>query len=130
MQRTSAPRRHAIDTAGVAWRAFLSPEKAMGREADTVHTDQGSIARLQALVKDLPDNAKVRLHLHDGSTVEGIVTVVPTVQNFVDADGVEGVNGVVKLIDNDRPSWSATVSLDTIARVEHLDSVVYGTSQT
>jgi hypothetical protein len=56
--------------------------------------------------------------------------VVPTVQTFVDADGVEGVNGVVKLIDNDKPDWSAMVSLDTIARVEHLDSVVYGTSQT
>ncbi|KJV36129.1 DUF3247 family protein [Luteibacter yeojuensis] len=102
----------------------------MGREADTVRTDQGSIARLQGLVKELPDNAKVRLHLRDGSVVKGIVTVVPTVQNFVDANGVEGVNGVVKLIDNDRPDWSATVSLDTIARVEHLDSVVYGTSQT
>lgn len=102
----------------------------MGREADTVRTDQGSIARLQALVKELRDNASVRLHLRDGSIVKGIVTVVPTVQNFVDAHGVEGVNGVVKLIDNDRPDWSATVSLDTIARVEHLDSVAYGTSQT
>lgn len=102
----------------------------MGREADTVHTDQGSIARLQALVKDLPDNAKIRLHLRDGSAMVGIVAVVPTLQHFVDAKGVEGVNGVVKLIDNDRPDWSATVSLDTIARVEHLDSVVYGTSQT
>lgn len=102
----------------------------MGREADTIHTDQGSIARLQALVRDLPDNAKVRLQLRDGSTVTGIVAVVPTLQNFVDAAGTEGANGVVKLIDNDRSAWSATVSLDTIARVEHLDSVVYGTSQT
>lgn len=102
----------------------------MGREADTIHTDQGSIARLQALVKDLPDNAKVRLHLRDGSVLTGIVAVVPTLQNFVDIEGVEGVNGVVKLIDNHRPDWAATVQLDTIARVEHLDSVVYGTSQT
>lgn len=102
----------------------------MSREADTVHTDQGSIGRLQALIGQLRDNAKVRLHLQDGSTITGIVAVVPTVQNFVDAAGVEGVNGAVKLIDNDRPAWSATVTLDTIARVEHLDSVAYGTSQT
>jgi hypothetical protein len=130
MQRTSAERRHAIDVAGVVSGACQLRETAMSREADTIHTDQGSIARLQALVKDLPDNAKVRLHLHDGNTLTGIVTVVPTVQNLVDATGTEGANGVVKLIDNDRPTWSATVSLDTIARVEHLDSVVYGTSQT
>lgn len=102
----------------------------MGREADTIHTDQGTIGRMQALIHELRDNAKVILHLQDGSTMQGIVAVVPTTQTFVDANGTEGINGVVKLIDNDRPEWSATVSLDTIARVEHLDSVVYGTSQT
>lgn len=101
----------------------------MAREADTVHKDSGSIARLQALVKDLPDNAKVILHLQDGSQVRGVVAVVPTMQSFVDANDVEGTNGVVKLIDPERQDWSATVALDTIARVEHLDSVVYGTSQ-
>jgi hypothetical protein len=102
----------------------------MAREADTIHKDPGSIARLHALVKELRDNAKVVLHLQDGSRLQGVVAVVPTVQNFVNADAVEGVNGVVKLIDPERPDWSATVQLDTIARVEHLDSVVYGTSQT
>jgi hypothetical protein len=101
----------------------------MGREADTIHKDPGSIARLQALIKELPDNAKVILHLQDGSHVRGVVAVVPTLQSFVNADAVEGVNGVVKLIDPERSDWSATVQLDTIARVEHLDSVVYGTSQ-
>mgnify|MGYP001026835271 FL=1 len=101
----------------------------MGREADTIHTDKGTIVRMQALITELRDNAKVVVHLKDGSTMQGIVAVVPTVQTFVDGDGTEGINGVVKLIDNNRPEWSATVSLDTIARVEHLDSVGYGTSQ-
>ena len=105
-------------------------DTAMGREADTIHTDKGTIGRIQALIDELRDNAKVIIHLQDGSTLQGVVAVVPTVQTFVDADGTEGINGVVKLIDNERPAWSATVSLDTIARVEHLDSVVYGTSQT
>jgi hypothetical protein len=105
-------------------------DTAMGREADTIHTDKGTIERLQGLIHELRDNAKVLIHLQDGSTMRGVVAVVPTVQTFVDGDGTEGVNGVVKLIDNDRPDWSATVSLDTIARAEHLDSVVYGTSQT
>ena len=102
----------------------------MGREADTVHTDQGSIQRLQALVGELRDNARVRVHLRDGSSMTGIVAVVPTVQTFVDADGVEGVNGVVKLIDNDKPDWSGIVWLVTNSPVVNLDSVVYGTSQT
>ncbi|MDQ7994467.1 MAG: DUF3247 family protein [Luteibacter sp.] len=101
----------------------------MSREAETIHTGPGSIERLQALIGDLRDNAKVVLHLRDGSRMEGVVAVVPTVQNFVDPAGTEGLNGVVKLIDPARPEWSATVSLDTIAKVEHLDSVVYGTSQ-
>jgi hypothetical protein len=101
----------------------------MGREAETTYTDQRTIARLEALIHELRDNAKVVIHLHDGSTMQGVVAVVPTVQTFVDANGTEGINGVVKLIDNDRPAWSATVSLDTIVRVEHLDSVGYGTSQ-
>lgn len=102
----------------------------MSREADTIHNGPGAIGHLQALITELPDNAKVVLHLQDGSRLEGVVAVVPTVQNFVDASGTEGVNGLVKLIDPQRPEWSATVPLDTIARVEHLDSVVYGTSQT
>lgn len=101
----------------------------MSRETDTIHKDSGSIHQLQALIEQLRDNAKVVLHLKDGSAMKGVVAVVPTLQNFVDANDVEGVNGVVKLIDPEKPDWSATVQLDTIARVEHLDSVVYGTSQ-
>lgn len=101
----------------------------MAREADTIHNGTGSIDQLQALIMELRDNAKVVLHLKDGSTLKGVVAVVPTLQNFVDANDVEGTNGVVKLIDPLKPEWSATVSLDTIARVEHLDSVAYGTSQ-
>jgi len=102
----------------------------MAREADTIHNGTGAIEQLQALIRELRDNAKVVLHLKDGSTLEGVVAVVPTLQNFVDADSVEGINGVVKLIDPLNPEWTATVALDTIARVEHLDSVAYGTSQT
>jgi len=102
---------------------------AMSREAETIHQGAGEIDRLQALIAELRDNAKVTLHMRDGSTLSGMVSVVPTVQTFVDAEGAEGINGVVKLVDTARPAWSATVPLDTIARVEHLDSVVYGTSQ-
>ncbi|MET0256651.1 MAG: DUF3247 family protein [Luteibacter sp.] len=101
----------------------------MGREADSIQNGPGGIARLHALVAELRDNAKVTLRLQDGSSLTGVVAVVPTVQTFVDAEGTEGINGVVKLTDPARPEWSATVSLDTIASVEHLDSVVYGTSQ-
>jgi hypothetical protein len=102
----------------------------MSREAETIHQSAGEIDRLHALIAELRDNARVTLHLRDGSTLSGTVSVVPTVQTFVDAQGTEGVNGVVKLVDASRLDWSATVPLDTIARVEHLDSVVYGTSQT
>ncbi|TCV92035.1 uncharacterized protein DUF3247 [Luteibacter rhizovicinus] len=102
----------------------------MGRSAEKVYTDHGAIARLEGWIADLADNAKVAIVEKDGTKTTGIVTVLPTIQSFLDGEGNEGMNGVVKLFDPDRPDWVATIWLDHIERIEHLDSVARGTSQT
>ena len=69
----------------------------MGRQAERVYTDPATIARFNALVAHLQNGARVRLHLVDGSTCDGVVAARPTVQQFYDGHGDEGTNGVVHL---------------------------------
>ncbi|UPG84353.1 DUF3247 family protein [Luteibacter aegosomatis] len=96
----------------------------MAQNAKTVFTHPDDMARLDRLVAELAVNARVRVHLVGGGSVEGTVAVTPTVQSFRDEEGTEGTNGVVRL---EKPD--ATVWLGDMARVEHLDSVVKGSSR-
>jgi hypothetical protein len=101
----------------------------MGRRAERVYTDPGDIALLEKWVGELAVNAMVRVVRHDGAVVEGVVSVTPTVQVFLDPAGQEGMNGVVRLIDSRRPDWDGLVWLGDIRDIEHLDSVRMGTSK-
>ncbi|GAB2578017.1 DUF3247 family protein [Dyella jejuensis] len=101
----------------------------MGRRAERVYTAASDIALLQQWVDQLAVNAAVRIVRRDGAAVEGVVSVTPTVQVFLDADHQEGMNGVVRLIDSQRPEWDGLVWLDDIRDIEHLDSVRTGTSR-
>ena len=94
----------------------------MGRQAEHVYTDPSTIARFNTLVAHLQNGARVRLHLVDGSTCEGVVTVRPTVQEFYDGAGNEGSNGVVHLEHLGTSEWQRYVWFDQIERIEHLDS--------
>lgn len=104
-------------------------EQTMARTAEHVFTAPEDIARLEHLVEELAVNARVRLHTVDAGVVEGVVSVTPTVQVLHSPQGDEGINGVVKLIDADRPAWEGLVWLGDIRRVEHLNSVRKGTSK-
>ena len=95
----------------------------MGRTAERVYTDDADIARLEALVTELPDEARVELLLADGSSVTGTVSVRPTVQTFLDPRGEEGINGVVRIDDAADPSRLHWVWLDRIREVRRLDPV-------
>lgn len=95
---------------------------AMGQFAERVHTDPDEIARLEALVVELDDEAKVELQLDDGSACVGVVAARPTIQNFRDVDGREGVNGVLRLDDPLEPERVRTLWLDTVRRVRRLGS--------
>ncbi|MBE1161803.1 DUF3247 family protein [Dyella acidiphila] len=101
----------------------------MGQMADRVYTRTEDVQRLEQLVDELAVNALVALHLRGGRVTEGVVAVTPTVQVFRDPQQQEGSNGVVKLIDPERPDWSELVWLCEIERLVHLDSVTKGSSK-
>ncbi|MGN6324131.1 MAG: DUF3247 family protein [Dyella sp.] len=101
----------------------------MGRSAERVYTSPSDIAQLEKWVDELAVNAAVRIVKHDGATVEGVVSVTPTVQLFLDPNDQEGMNGVVRLIDRNRPDWDGLVWLGDIRDIQHLDSVRMGTSK-
>ena len=78
----------------------------MTRLAPQVHVDPAAIARMEALALQLSQNERVQLRLDDGRALVGTVTQMPTMQAFYDADGREGLNGVLDLdadLDDGRP---------------------------
>ena len=101
----------------------------MGRKADRVYSSASDVALLEKWVDELAVNAAVRIVKHDGATVEGVVSVTPTVQVFLDPNDQEGMNGVVRLIDSKRPDWDGMVWLGDIRDIQHLDSVRMGSSR-
>ena len=70
-----------------------------------LYTRQDDIARMEALVLQLPDEAVVELHLADGGSITGVVTTRPSVQVFRDSDGHEGFNAVVRIDKLDNRYW-------------------------
>ena len=94
----------------------------MGRTAERVYTDDADIARLEGLMEQLPDEARVELLLADGSSVAGVVSVRPTVQTFLDPQGEEGINGVVRIDDAADPSQAHYIWLDVIREVRPIDT--------
>ena len=94
----------------------------MGQLAERVYTASDDIARLEALVLQLPDEARVELLLSDGGSITGVVSVRPTVQTFLDPQGEEGINGVLRIDDAADPSQAHYVWLDRIREVRHLDT--------
>lgn len=94
----------------------------MGQEAPRVCTDEPDIQRLLALIPELPAHGHVVLHMRDGSTRTGIVSVRSSAQVFRDPQRREGLNGVVSLEDAAVRGRIQRIWLDQVARVEHLDS--------
>ena len=97
----------------------------MSRQAERVHTDPETIARLQNLVAQLPAGARVSLLMDDGAEVTGIVIARPMTQLFFDPEGTEGTNSVLRL---EQPAMYDTetgrtedVWLDRIVLVRRLD---------
>ena len=92
----------------------------MGRNARIVFTRQGDIERLEALVDQLPDSARVRIALRDGEIVSGVVTVRPALQLYKDANEDEGFNGELRLEDPRQPDWGRDIWLSDIGTIERL----------
>ncbi len=96
----------------------------MGRFAERIHTDRADIARLEARLLELPNDARVALRLDDGSELHGTVAARASLQLFEDRDGNEGMNAIVRLEDAvlDDGSRAAVhdLWLDRIAEVRRI----------
>lgn len=88
----------------------------------TLYTRQADIDRLEAMVRALPDEAVVELHLVDGGMLTGTVSTRPSMQVFRDADGVEGFNAVVRLDDQRNPAHAHYLWMDRIQEIVQLGS--------
>lgn len=93
----------------------------MGRNARHVYCDPRRIGELEALARRLRAGCRVRVHQRDGAIVEGIVAEQPVVQVFLDDEGREGSNAIVRLEEPDVLPFDRYVWLDQIERVEVLD---------
>ncbi|MDQ3287245.1 MAG: DUF3247 family protein [Pseudomonadota bacterium] len=69
----------------------------MTSTANRVYRDPAAIERLQSLIAALPNGTLVALKLEDGSELRCRVAARPLMQVFVDADGQEGSNAVVRV---------------------------------
>ena len=97
----------------------------MSRDAPRIHVDAAAIARLEAIARQLPQDAQVRVRLVDGGELRGIVAAMPTVQAFYDADGREGMNAVARIesfLDDGRAHGGGDhyLWLDQVDSVERL----------
>ena len=87
-----------------------------------LYTRQADILHLEAMIQQLPDEARVELHLTDGARVTGTVATRPSVQVFRDSEGAQGFNAVVRIDDQQHPEHAHYIWLDRIAQVVHLGS--------
>lgn len=96
----------------------------MGKFAERIFTDRSDIARLEARILELPNDAHVALTLDDGSVLRGTVGARASLQLFEDKDGNEGMNAIVRLEDDamNMPGSASVhdVWLDRIVEVRRL----------
>ncbi|MGE8281317.1 MAG: DUF3247 family protein [Stenotrophomonas sp.] len=88
--------------------------------APHVYSDPMTIAAMEALLGELPGQARVLLVLKDGSRVAGTVTARPALQHYADATEATGVNGTVRLDDLVRACQQHVIWLDSVLDVQHL----------
>src|SRR5690606_41554277 len=89
----------------------------MTRRAARVHADRSRIERMAALCSHLDEEERVSVALDDGSQVTGVVLAKPSLQTFLDADGNEGLNAVVKLDDVGGSGRARSYWLDLVVDV-------------
>lgn len=88
--------------------------------APRVHTDQATIARLESLVRQLSEAERVQITLADGAVMRGLVSAMPSMQIFFDADGTEGSNALVRIEESRDECRFSDVWLDQVSDVVHL----------
>lgn len=94
----------------------------MAQHAERVHTRQQDIERLSSLCDALGEEEHVTVTLANGAKVSGVVLVKPNLQTFVDPNGREGVNAVLKLDNIGGMGVTRYFWLDDVRNVVHRPS--------
>jgi hypothetical protein len=94
----------------------------MTQLADRVYTDPEQIQRLSRLIEQLPDAGLIDIVLIDGSRRNAVVTTRPSLQTFLDANGNEGINAVVRLDDPKTETDSVYLWLDEVLEIHPIQS--------
>jgi hypothetical protein len=97
-----------------------SRPEIVARTAERIHVDGAGIERLNAMAERLPDEARVRLTMVDGSEVTCTVVTRPILQSFLDREGREGFNAVLRIDSLSQPVQTRSLWLDEVARVQSL----------
>jgi hypothetical protein len=73
----------------------------MAQRAPRIHTDASEIERLKHLQSQFDAAMVVELHLVSGAVVTGTAPEPPNIQQFLDEEGNEGTNGLLRLDTGD-----------------------------
>ena len=95
----------------------------MGQYAKHVTTDAPGVQRLEALIRQLPGNARVALTLSNNTQVNGLVYLRPSIQSFRTRAGDEGLNAIVRLRDLHDNLTDRVIWLSDVQNVTKLDSI-------
>jgi hypothetical protein len=95
----------------------------MTQTADRVYTDPADIDRFRQLIGRLPDAGLVDIVLIDGSRQSAVVTVRPSLQTFLDGEGNEGINAVVRLDDPEVANGSRYLWIDEILDIHPIHPI-------
>ena len=87
----------------------------MSQRAPRIHTDPDAIQRLKTLQLQLDAELLAELHMQDGQVIIGTVVERPNIQQFIDEEGNEGTNGLIRLDAGQEP-----VQLIWLDEVEHV----------
>ncbi len=92
----------------------------MTQRAPRIHTEAAAIDRLKALQSELDAEMIAELHMQDGSVLIGTVVERPAIQQFLDSEGNEGSNGLLRLDSGEAPVQ--LLWLDQVQRVVRIGS--------
>ncbi len=91
----------------------------MGRLAERVYIDGADIARIRHWIDELAAGAWVKVTFDEGrKSYTGLVVDRPNPELFFDANGIEGVNAVLRLEDPEVPGWIRDVWVGDIIDIE------------
>ena len=91
--------------------------------APQVVVDPAQVARLQALLEQLPLHQSVTLTLAGGHRVSGRVAQAAPLQPYIDCRQRQGLNALVRLDDLARPLQQHVLWLDSIVAVQPMNAV-------